>query len=204
MTLDANASSIREAGGVPSINHPNFRWALRTTDIAPLGNVALFEVHNAAPETNGGGRPGHPPIEALWDGLLSLGRRMIAIAVDDAHHYRTWGHRFANPGRAWVHVLADSAAEADVLPALEAGDCYASTGVELDGIGRNGRGMAIDIAPQADRHYRTTFVGHGGEILDIVNGTEPRYRYRGYEGYVRARVDDSDGHRAWLQAHFLA
>jgi hypothetical protein len=56
----------------------------------------------------------------------------------------------------------------------------------------------------ADHHYRTTLIGHGGQVLDNVDGAEPRYRYRGYQGYVHARVEVPDGHRAWLQASFVA
>ncbi|MFV2062681.1 MAG: CehA/McbA family metallohydrolase [Chloroflexota bacterium] len=204
LTLQANADSVRAAGGIPSINHPNFHWAVRPTDIEQVTGVHLFEVFNAGPETNDfGGRPGHPSTEELWDGLLALGKRMTAIAVDDAHDFRTWGHRCRNPGRAWVHVHAKSASQPDILEALDAGASYASTGVEAQAIEVRANGMAIDIATEWDRAYRTSFIGRGGTLLDVVDGPEPRYRFKGSEGYVRARIDDSDGHTAWLQAHFL-
>ena len=45
-------------------------------------------------------------------------------------------------------------------------------------------------------------MGQGGRIPDVVDGAEPRYIYRSNERYVRARVDDSDGHSAWPQAQF--
>jgi hypothetical protein len=204
LTLEANAGNIRAAGAVPSINHPNFRWAVRQTDIQPLGDVALFEIYNAGPEANNAlGRPGHLSTEELWDGLLSLGKQMIAIAVDDAHDYTVWGRQHRNPGRAWVHVRADSAREADVLTALEAGDCYASTGVRLDALELRPHEVAIDVAQRSDLAHRTTFVGRGGQTLDVIDGPSPRYRVRGSEGYVRARVEDSDGNRAWTQARLL-
>lgn len=47
MTLQTNADAVRAAGGMPSINHPNFHWAVRPTDIEPLTGVRLFEVFNA-------------------------------------------------------------------------------------------------------------------------------------------------------------
>jgi hypothetical protein len=203
MTLQRNVAAVREQGGVPAINHPNFRWAVRQTDVEPLADVGLFEVHNAGPEKNNGGRPGHGSTEELWDGLLSLGKRMVGIATDDAHDFTRWGGQYRNPGRAWVHVRAESAREAAVLTALEAGDCYASTGVELEEIGYGSDGLAIDIKTQFDRAYTTTFIGRGGEVLDISYETEPRYTFRGSEGYVRARVVDSDGGCAWVQPHYL-
>lgn len=203
LTLDRNAARVRAAGGVPAINHPNFRWAVRQSDVEPLGSVSVFEVYNAGPEKNNGGRPGHGSTEELWDGLLSLGRRMVGIATDDAHEFTRWGQQYRNPGRAWVHVHAESAREADVLSALEAGACYASTGVEIEDVGYGRDGVAIDIATRFDRAYQTRFIGRGGEVLEEVHGPQARYRYRGSEGYVRARVDDSDGGTAWLQPHFL-
>lgn len=204
MTLQSNVDIVRDAGGIPSINHPNFRWAVRQTDIESVSGIGLFEVHNAAPETNNaGGRPGHLPTEELWDGLLTLGKRMTAIAVDDAHEFSVWGHCYRNPGRAWVHVFAESNAEADLLTALGSGASYASTGVEAETIDYRADGISIDVITEWDRAYRTSFIGCGGVLLDVVDGPHPRYRIGGSEGYVRARIDDSDGHTAWLQPHFL-
>ena len=65
------------------------------------------------------------------------------------------------------------------------------------------RELAIDIVQQYDLAYRTTFIGRGGEVLDVVDGVAPRYAVSGHEGYVRARVDDSDGLSAWVQPLFL-
>jgi hypothetical protein len=202
-TLQVNADAIRAASAVPSVNHPNFRWQLTPTDLAALRGVRLFEVHNAGPETNNsGGRPGHPSHEQIWDYVLSAGQRMFGIAVDDAHFFRVWGRRYSNPGRAWVHVRAPRLDEASILTALEAGECYASTGVQLEDVSFDGSALAIDIAQQWDLEYQTTFIGRGGKVLDVVGGAAPRYRLTGTEGYVRARVDDSDGLSAWVQPQF--
>jgi hypothetical protein len=203
-TLQTNAGAIRAASAVPSVNHPNFRWQLTPADLAALRGVRLFEVHNAGPETNNtGGRPGHPSSEQIWDYVLSAGQRMFGIAVDDAHFFRVWGRLYSNPGRAWVQVRAARLDEASLLTALEAGECYASTGVQLADIVFDGGALAIDIVPQWDLEYHTTFIGRGGKVLDTVGGLEPRYRLTGSEGYVRARVDDSDGLSAWVQPQFV-
>ena len=127
-TLQANVDAIRAGGGIPSVNHPNFRWALTAADLIALQNGNLFEIHNGGPDVNNWGRPGNPGVEALWDIVLSAGRRMIGVAVDDAHHFQVWGRPYSNPGRGWMCIRAERAAEAELLTALEAGDCYASTG----------------------------------------------------------------------------
>jgi hypothetical protein len=193
-TLQANVDAIREAGGVASVNHPNFRWQVRP----------LFEVHNAGPEVNNaGGRPGHPSTEEMWDHLLSAGHRWFGIAVDDAHFFRVWGRQYSNPGRGWVCIRAERLDEPSLLTALESGDCYASTGVELVDIAFDRTTLAIDIAPRWDLEYRTAFIGREGRVLEVASGLEPRYRVSGSEGYVRARVDDSDGLTAWVQPQFV-
>ena len=71
-TIQGNVDSIRAVGGVPSVNHPNFRWLVRPEDLAALRDVRLFEIHNAGPEvSNLGGRDGFPSVESTWDTLLT-------------------------------------------------------------------------------------------------------------------------------------
>ena len=59
-TLQANVDAVRAADGVPTVNHPNFRWQLQPADLLALRGCALFEVYNAGPETNNGGRAWSP------------------------------------------------------------------------------------------------------------------------------------------------
>ena len=63
--------------------------------------------YNAGPEKNNGGRPGHGSTEELWDGLLSLGKRMVAIATDDSGVWLAQGYAIARPMsladlRVWI------------------------------------------------------------------------------------------------------
>ncbi len=202
-TLQLNVSSIRAAGGVPSINHPNYRWQIRPEHLVALKGTSLFEVYNAGPETNNLGSATHPSHEQSWDALLTAGRRMYGIAVDDAHHFQVFGRSYSNPGRAWVHIRADRLDEDLLLTALEAGHAYASTGVELAEISTAGGELAVDVVQAFDLAYRTTFIGDGGRVLDVVDGCEPRFRPTRSSSYVRARVDDSDGLSAWVQPVFI-
>jgi hypothetical protein len=202
-TIQGNVDSIRAAGGVPSVNHPNFRWLVSPQDLAALRDVRLFEIHNAGPEVNNlGGRPGFPSIESTWDWLLSSDHRMLGVAVDDAHNFRVWGRQYSNPGRAWMCVKAAAPTPAELLTALEAGDCYATTGVTLGDVSAASGEMAIDIEQEWELHYRTAFIGVDGRILDVQEGLSPRYRLAPSDRYVRARIDSSDGLTAWTQPLF--
>jgi hypothetical protein len=203
-TLQRNVDAALAGGGVASVNHPNFRWQVTSADLIALRHCRLLEVFNGGPETNNAGGRGRPSHDALWDAVLTADRRMHAIAVDDAHFFKVFGRPYSNPGRGWVHVRATSLSEATVLEALSDGDFYASSGVELADVSRGPREVAIEIVQQYDLAYRTTFIGRGGKVLDVVDGVEPRYAVSGREGYVRARVDDSDGLAAWIQPLFLA
>jgi hypothetical protein len=204
-TLQANVDAVREAGGVPTVNHPNFRWQLQATDLLALRGCGLFEVHNAGPETNNLGRPGHPSHEELWDLLLTADKRFFGVAVDDAHHFRSWGRPYSNPGRAWVMVRSESLDEAKILDAIDGGHFYASTGVSIHAISATRDELALDIEPQWDLAYRTTFIGVEGRVLDVIDGVEPRFRLADTPGgYVRARIEDSDGALAWVQPVFMS
>ena len=202
-TLQRNVDAVLADGGVASVNHPNYRWQVAPADLLALQGCRLLEVYNGGPETNNEGSADRPSHDALWDAVLSADRRFHAIAVDDAHFFKVFGRPYSNPGRGWVHIRASSLSEATILEALSTGDFYASSGVELATVSSGRSEMAIDIVQQYDLAYRTTFIGRGGEVLDVVDGVEPRYAVRGHEGYVRARIDDSDSLSAWVQPLFL-
>jgi hypothetical protein len=198
-TLQRNVDAVEAAGGIASVNHPNYQWHVRSADLLALRGCSLFEVHNGGPETNDAGGVGRPSTEEQWDAVLMAGRRLRAIAVDDAHHFRVFGHRYANPGRGWIHVRAERLDEAAVLEAVIAGEMYASTGIELDDVSRSRLSLAVTIAAEHGRAYRTTIIGPGGVTLDVIDGADVRVRLPTSLAHVRVRVEDSDGRRAWLQ-----
>ena len=51
--------------------------------------------------------------------------------------------------------------------------------------------------------YRIQFIGKGGTVLEEVEGTDATYKVKGTEGYVRAKVTQSDGKAAWTQPVML-
>jgi hypothetical protein len=198
-TLQRNVDAIDVEDGIASVNHPNYHWLVRPEDLSALTGCSLFEVHNGGPETNGAGGLGRPSTEEIWDAVLSTGRRLRGIAVDDAHHFRVFGHRYANPGRGWVVVRAARLDEAAILEAVVAGEMYASTGIELADVHRDGRELVLVIATEPERSYVTTAIGPGGAILERSDTAEVRIHLPAGLAYGRVRVDDSDGRRAWLQ-----
>jgi len=143
-------------------------------------------------------------MEAVWDYLLSGGKRIYGIAVDDAHHFKgEFAPERANPGRGWVTVRASRLDAREVMTQMEAGRFYASSGVELDSIRVTPQEMMVAVRKKGDFKFTTEFIGRGGEVLKKTGENPAAYRLNGSESYVRARVTDSGGGVAWLQPVFV-
>ena len=196
--LQRNVDAVRAAGGVPLVNHPNFGWAFGADELLQLRNFSLLEIASGHPYVN---TQGPPSVEAMWDRLLTNGQRVYGVAVDDSHHLkRPWDTDVALPGKAWVVVRAERRDAKSILAALERGEFYASTGVELEEMAP-GR---VTVKAKNGAHYRIQFIGANGRILQETEGPTATYAIRGNEGYVRAKVIDSNGRMAWGQPAFPA
>lgn len=203
-----NIAEIRAAGGIPQVNHPNFRWSVRLEDLSALPDSTLLEIWNGHTGVNnlGGvdeaGRVA-PSAEALWDSLLTRGKAVFAVADDDSHSFRASdadSYALTRPGRAWIMVRADTLTEPAILGAIRRGDFYASTGMTLSELAATDSALTIAVLPVYDSRYTIEFVGSGGRMLATIHGSRATYLIRGDEGYVRARITDSNGRKAWTQA----
>ena len=195
-----NVDGIRRAKGIPHINHPNFTWAMTTDDLRQLERTRLFEVYNGHPEVNNAGGGGAPGLEEMWDRVLSSGRLMFGVAVDDAHHFKRPGDPTASgPGRGWIFVRAERLEPGQIVDAIERGDFYASTGVELASYEASRTGIALKIRATTYGKYRVQFIGSGGRVLSEQTEPAASYTFKGDEGYVRAKILESNGYVAWTQ-----
>ena len=86
-----------------------------------------------------------------------------------------------------------------LLEAMERGEFYASTGVELSEIQTSDQEIAMTIKEDPTAKYRIQFFGKGGKLLKEEVASPARYQIRGDEGYVRGKVLDSNGLIAWTQ-----
>jgi hypothetical protein len=208
----------------PHVPHPNFNWLVTAEDLIELDGDRFFEVYNGYPDANNDGDDLHPSTERIWDIVLTerlaRGKDVVyAMAVDDAHQYHAEGPRQANPGRGWVMVRAANLTADSIIAAMEAGDFYATTGVELADVDLSDEAIALSIRPENGVSYVTRFIGTrrgyrpGGEPLDApgiegasvprrygddlgvvlaeLEGASPRYILTGDEIYVRAKVISS-------------
>ena len=219
-----NVKAIREAlkeSGTPEwviINHPNFGWALKWTDLAKSG-ARFFEVFNGHPGVRNYGDSIRPSTEEMWDQankwrIDNDEPLLLGVATDDAHHYDTYKVGRANPGRGWVMVRTGDLAVNTLYEAMVNANYYCSTGVELVNFKADHKRIQLWVNPEEGVEYTTEFVGwlEGSdepEVLKRVDGTEAAYRLTGKELFVRARVISSkikdnpfaegDQEMAWLQ-----
>jgi predicted metal-dependent phosphoesterase TrpH len=198
--MQRDVDAIRAAGAVPTINHPNFGWAMTPDDLRQVRNTRLFEIFNGHPQVNNVGGGGVAGLEEAWDAILTSGVTLYGIAVDDAHHFKRPDDRTASrPGQGWVMVRAERLEAKALLAALERGDFYASTGVELSDYQVSAAAMTVTVKPNSWSKYRIQFIGNGGKLLHESLASPATYTFRGDEGYVRARVVESNGLMAWMQ-----
>jgi hypothetical protein len=203
-TLQQDLDAIRAAGGLAQINHPNFMWQLNASDIAAVRGARLMEIMNMHPLVNSfGAGPTFAGTEELWDQVLSRGLMIWGVASDDTHDLKSGvtGETEGKPGKGWIVVRSQHLSAAEIMQAIDRGDFYASTGVELKDYRVEGMQITIEIRTQ-DRYlmkYRTQFIGKDGKVLQDGTTNPAVYLIKGNEGYVRARITDSYGSMAWTQ-----
>lgn len=212
----------REATGqpmFPHINHPNFHYAISLEEMIGLQGERFFEVYNGHPAVNNYGDSAHIGTEAMWDQInLAYAARgqalMYGLATDDSHNYHLMGPDYSNAGRGWVMVQADTLLPNTLVEALEAGAFYASTGVSLSAVERNGNELSLAVEAEPGVSYEIQFIGAkqgagGTEILSTTSGTEARFLMTEGLVFVRAKVissrlqenpfEEGDYESAWTQ-----
>ncbi len=198
--IQGNVNLIKQAGAIPSLNHPNFGWAVQSKDLLAIQNLPMIEVYNGHPSVNNRGGGGAESLEQMWDALLTARKKVFGIAVDDAHHFKNFSKADSNPGRGWVVVRAGSLSRKNIMEALAAGDFYSSSGVELAELETSAQTILLSIKQVGTLKYTTDFLGAKGKLLGRIYGLNAAYKIKGNEPYVRAVVHCSNGDDAWVQA----
>lgn len=210
---------------LPHLNHPNFQWGVTAEDILPVRGEKFFEVYNSHPGVRNEGDETHASTDRIWDILLTKRiaelklEPIFGLGTDDSHHYTTFSAKVNNPGRGWVMVRAKDLSAKSLIAAMEAGDFYASSGVQLKNVERGRKKYFVEIDPEDGVTYTIQFIGTRkgfdpksetfksesgaalrvthryskdiGVVLAEVKGTSATYKLKGDEIYVRARIISS-------------
>jgi hypothetical protein len=185
----------------PHLNHPNYLWGVTPEELMRVRGERFFELYNGHAGARNEGDVAHLGTEQMWDVVLAhrltdlqLGP-MFGIATDDAHHFHTHQLGKQNAGRGWVVVRAAELTAAAIVRAMEAGDFYASTGVTLSDVRREGGTLAVQVSPEAGVDYTIQFIGtprdfdrRSEPLPETAPGSRPHRRYSGEVGRVLAEV----------------
>ena len=195
------ARRAHDAGAFIAIAHPS--WSqLTIEDGRAIDCAHAVEIYNhgCAVEVDRG--------EGwyLLDQLLNEGKRLTAIATDDAHFSR--GERDAFGG--WVHVKAESLDPDVLLDALKAGNFYSSQGPRIDDLSIDGDELQIATSP-----VDTVTVVCGTSRTAIRSGKSisqatldlgklrQGWLLREPSPWIRVVAIDSSGKRAWTNPIWL-
>ena len=69
--MQRHTHDIRDAGGIPILNHPNFVTGAQAHEILPVDHLHFFELYNGHPAVYNWGNEEHVSVEEKWDSLLS-------------------------------------------------------------------------------------------------------------------------------------
>ncbi|MDX1762312.1 MAG: histidinol-phosphatase [Christiangramia sp.] len=198
--LDAIKAHEEEIGQpvLQHLNHPNFTYAITAEDIKQLDGERFFEVFNGHPYVNNYGDSIHDSTEEMWDQvniayLANNKPLLLGIATDDSHHYHKFGSQWSNAGRGWVEVKATELTPEAIINAMEAGDFYASTGVELSTVNFEKNTLSVKVKSEKEVNYEIRFIGvkQGNlkaEVLKSSEGTEASFTIPEDVLFVRAKI----------------
>ncbi len=207
----------------PVLAHPNFTWAITAEMMLSVPDLRFFEVYNGHPQVHNDGDDYRAGTERIWDIVLSHrlangeGEILYGLATDDAHTYHGGT---VGPGKGWVMVRSGELAPEAILDAIDKGDFYASTGVNLKDIRFNGKKLNIEIEPQEGVEYTTEFIGtlkgidtkgtpsvdqegneienttmtyssEIGKVISASNSLKSSYTFNGDELYIRVRISST-------------
>lgn len=184
-TGPALAQRALDAGAFVALPHPEwYGITIRDGETMPEG-IHAVETFNAVCDAMGREGGGY-----LLDQMMTSGRMLGAIAVDDAHYYR------GDAALGWTMVKAAERTPEAILSALKSGHFYASTGPEIHHVETDGTYVFVECSP-------VDFIGLVGrgsaqekvEGPGITRARLPLERFA--SNWARLIVRDAAGKRAW-------
>ena len=174
------------AGAFVTLVHPEW-YSLGVDDAMTIDAAHAVEVYNhtsAVRTSRGGG-------SALLDQLLAQGRRLNALATDDAHFL------VDDAFGGWVMVKAASNDPDLLVEALKAGHYYSTQGPAIHDIRLEGDEVVVECSPA----FGIYLLGQGSRAVQSEERGQTGARLpagrMGKEGFMRVVVVDEHGRSAW-------
>ncbi|HEX9914575.1 MAG TPA: CehA/McbA family metallohydrolase [Candidatus Bathyarchaeia archaeon] len=188
---------VNGAGGLVALAHPYWSGLTHGEAMALKGFAAVEAYNHVCELLNDRG-----DAAAHWDHMLTAGRRVNAIAVDDAHS-KEREHMPDDSFGGWVVARCRDRSEKAILDAIRMGLYYSSSGPTIEGVEVGDGEVSVTCSPAE----KIAFVSvpclgvcykAAGDTL-----TGASYSLRPGERYVRVQVTDSRGGRAWTNPIYV-
>ena len=187
----ALARRAAEAGAFVGIAHPQW-YGLDASDGHSLDAAHAVEIYNHTCEM----LSARPDGVALFDQLLTDGRKLTGFASDDAHFHAK------DAFGGWVHVKADALSPEALLDALKAGRYFATQGPEILSLERDGNVLRVATSPARS----IVLAGPGSKSMQVHGDgiVEAEFDLVSFaDSWCRLVVTAGDGKRAWTQPEYL-
>jgi len=137
--LNSFLAEVEDEGGVAFVAHPY--WSnLFSEDLYELNNYVGIEVYNTGCDVEVA--KGFSSVH--WDQVISLGRTVWGIAVDDAHRYL---FPPLDAGYGWVWIKLKELKEEEFLGAIRRGAFYSSMGPQVFKFHFKDSSLHIEMSP---------------------------------------------------------
>jgi hypothetical protein len=187
--------AIRSAGGLATLNHPDYTVGFRAQQMLELSDFQFLEIYNhITTPVDGKLRENLAANLEKWRQLVERRGRerpVWGIAVSDAHDGSTGG--------GWTVVKTAEVSVPALKEALLRGAMYGSTGADfrsldvVDGV----------VVVEADAPSRVRFVDQDGRVVQEEQGFRSAYRPDEETRWVRVELLDGAGGMAWSQPFWI-
>ncbi|MEM7730030.1 MAG: CehA/McbA family metallohydrolase [Pseudomonadota bacterium] len=187
------ARRCADAGAFVAVAHPAW-YNLELEDALALDAAHAVEVYNHTCDAHTSRGEG----ATMWDAMLSAGRRVTGIAVDDSH----WKPGTPDAFGGWVMVKAEGNDPGLLLAALKAGHFYATQGPEITELHRVGDSLVLRMSP-ATEVFVVGPVANAAHVTGtaLTRATLPLEKFAGT--WCRVVVRDAIGRQAWTNPLWL-
>lgn len=187
------ARRCAEAGAFVAIAHPAW-YNLELADALALDAAHALEVYNHTCAVHSSRGDSF----AMWDAILSAGRHVTAIAVDDSH----WKPGTPDAFGGWVMVKAEENDADHLLAALKAGQFYATQGPEISELRQVDDQLVVRCSP-ATQVFAVGPVSKAVHVTGtaLTRAILPLEKFKG--GWCRLVVRDAMGRQAWTNPLWL-
>ncbi|AZN41480.1 CehA/McbA family metallohydrolase [Paenibacillus albus] len=191
-TIQALIDEMKERGNLVIMNHPV--WSRnKEEELLQLDGYYAIEIYNHQSELD----------EAVgygvhhWDYLLKRGRKVFAVAADDAHG-GSMDAPISEFFGGWISVEADELKQQSVIDAMKEGRYYSSNGPEIFDMRVEDGYLKIECSPVKFIKFIThPFNGRNVFNQDASPVTSAAFRVEGEESYIRVECVDFEGNVAW-------